>query len=241
MIAEDSLVIQMVQRALMKRWDYSFDIASDGLEAVEYAQKNNGQYDLCIMDVEMPNMNGMNATRMIRNTVDYFPILGFTSDDNYRDACFSAGMDGFMNKPCRATELSSKIDELTVKALLLKPNNNKFSIKPVTPMSSDELTELRELKKQGLTKLKLIGIGESFVVHKNTQNKIAHDLIAEKKELSVFIDRSPEEPGRCHLYKSNLHVTKDLLLIEELEEEIRKEDAMAAQYDKVAEKPIEYQ
>ena len=99
------------------------------------------------------------------------------------------------------------------------------------------LQELRELKKKGLTKLKLVGLGYVFIVHKNIQNKISHDLIGECKELSEFIDRSPSEPGRCHLYKANLHVTKDLLLPEELSEEIRKENEIVAKLNSATDKP----
>ncbi len=105
-------------------------------------------------------------------------------------------------------------------------------------MNSKELKELRELKKKGLTKLKLVGLGRAFIVHQNIQNKISHDLIGENKELSEFIDRSSSEPGRCHLYKVNLHVTKDLFLPEELEEAARKEDVLAMKFDNVADKQI---
>lgn len=241
LIAEDNPVIQLLQCNFLQSKGYSYDAAFDGLEAVELAQKNSGQYDLCLMDVEMPNMNGLQATRIIRKTVDYFPILAFTANKKHQAACLSAGMDEFTIKPCPPKQLFAKIDELTTKKLLLAPNNHEILINPVTPMSVDELTELRALKKQGLTKLKLIGTGESFIVHKNTQNKISHDLIADNKELSVFIDRSAAEPGRCHLYKANLHVTKELLLTEELEAEIRREDALAVQYDKVADRSVKYQ
>ena len=103
-------------------------------------------------------------------------------------------------------------------------------------MNSDELKELRELKKKGLTKLKLVGLDHSFIVHKNIQNKISHDLIGEGKEISEFVDRSSAEPGRCHLYKVNLHVTKDLFLPDELEEAIRREDEIAMKFDRVADR-----
>lgn len=105
-------------------------------------------------------------------------------------------------------------------------------------MNADELKELRELKKKGLTKLKLVGLDRSFIVHKNIQNKISYDLIGAGKEISEFIDRSPDEPGRCHLYKANLHVTKDLFLPDELEEAIRREEEIAAKCDHIVDKPL---
>jgi CheY-like chemotaxis protein len=66
LIAEDNLVIQMLQTELMENWGYTYDLASNDLEAVEYAKKNNGKYDLCLMDVDMPKMNGVEATTIIR-------------------------------------------------------------------------------------------------------------------------------------------------------------------------------
>ncbi len=105
-------------------------------------------------------------------------------------------------------------------------------------MNPDELRELIELKKKELTKLKLVGIGYTFVVHRNIQNKISYDLIGEGKELSEFIDRSEKEPGRCHLYKMNLHVTKDLFIPDELEEAIQKENQIAIRFDKVTDKKL---
>ena len=105
-------------------------------------------------------------------------------------------------------------------------------------MNPDELKELIELKKKGLTKLKIVGVGYTFVVHRNIQNKISHDLIGEGKELSEFLDRSDKEPGRCHLYKMNLHVTKDLFTPDELEEAIQGEDQIALRFDKVTNKKL---
>ena len=103
-------------------------------------------------------------------------------------------------------------------------------------MNQEELQELIQLKKKGLTKLKLVGTDHTFIVHKNIQNKISYDLIGEGKELSEFIDRSEREPGRCHLYKVNLHVTKDLFTLEELENEIQKENEIAMKFNKVTDR-----
>ena len=229
LIAEDNLVIQTIQEKLMDNWGYSYDLASNGLEAVEYAKKNNGKYDLCLMDVEMPKMNGIKATQIIRERYQYFPIMGYTSNPSYKEKCLSVGMDKFMKKPCYPDRLFGIIKELTLKPISINFNDD-VSITKVMPMNSEELQELIELKKQGLTKLKLVGLDHSFVVHKNIQNKISHDLIGQSKELSEFIDRSPSEPGRCHLYKANLHVTKDVFLPEELEEAIQREDEIASKF-----------
>jgi len=105
-------------------------------------------------------------------------------------------------------------------------------------MNPNELKELVDLKKKGLTKLKIVGVGETFVVHRNIQNKISYDLIGEGKELSEFIDRSEEEPGRCHLYKMNLHVTKDLFTPDELQEAIQREDQIVIRFEKTTDRKL---
>lgn len=238
LIAEDIAVVQMLHALTMKEWGHEYDIASNGAEAVDYARKNNGCYDLCIMDVSMPIMDGIEATKIIRKKGFYFPILGYSSDAKMENICLESGMDGFVLKPCRSDRLFAIIEELTTKSILVNVENETISILRAMPMNSDELKELRELKKAGLTKLKLVGLDHAFVVHKNIQNKISYDLIGEGKEISEFIDRSASEPGRCHLYKVNLHVTKDLFLPDELEEAIRREDETIMKFSHIADKRI---
>jgi CheY-like chemotaxis protein len=238
LIAEDNPVIQMLDSALMQTWGFAFDLASNGIEAMEYVQRNRGKYDLCLMDVEMPIMNGIEATRKIREKSSYLPIVAYTSSPDYKSECLSAGMDEFILKPCCPDQLFETINELTVKPTSINLHGEHILITKVMPMNSDELLELRDLKKKGLTKLKIVGLGYAFVVHKNIQNKISHDLIGENKELSEFIDRSPSEPGRCHLYKANLHVIKDLFLPEELEEEIQRENEVVVKFGTVTYKSI---
>jgi CheY-like chemotaxis protein len=238
LIAEDNPIIQALNYELMRYWGFEFDMVSNGIEALEYAMRNEGKYDICLMDVEMPILNGIEATKRIRESIPYFPIMAFTANSTYRRECFAVGMDEFLEKSCLPDQLLKTINELTVKSIFVNFNNKDVSITKVTPMNYDELQELRGLKKQGLTKLKLVGLDYVFIVHKNIQNKISHDLIGECKELSEFIDRSPLEPGRCHLYKANLHVTKDLFLPEELEEAIRNEDEVAMKFVDVTDKRI---
>jgi CheY-like chemotaxis protein len=190
------------------------------------------------MDVAMPIVNGIEATKVIRKETRYFPILGYSSGRDTERECLEAGMDEFLLKPCPSDRLLGVVEELTTKPILVHFNDGDVSIVRTMPMNADELRELRELKKNGLTKLKLEGLDHAFIVHKNIQNKISHDLIGAGKEISEFVDRSPDKPGKCHLYKANLHVTKDLFLPEELEEAIRREDEIAVKFAHVVDKRI---
>ncbi len=236
LIAEDTPTTQLTHKAMMAKWGYAYDMASNGAEAINYAKKNNGCYDLCIMDVVMPVINGIEATKAIRNEVGYFPILGYSSDAEARSRCLESGMDDFLQKPCHPKRLFEIINELTSKVIFVNIVNDNISMRGVMPMNYDELNLLRELKQQGLTKLKLMGLDHTFIVHKNIQNKISYDLVAEGREVSEFIDRSPTEPGRCHLYKTNLYITKDLFLPDEFISAIRKEDELVVRFTELADK-----
>jgi hypothetical protein len=67
-------------------------------------------------------------------------------------------------------------------------------------------------------------------VHKNIQNKISYDLIAKKKQLSEFLDRSPDDPGIVHLYAANLRANKKHILPEILRQLVKEEDEAMEKY-----------
>lgn len=236
LIAEDQPMLQGMISEFMDCFGYDFDIASNGQEAVNLAKVKEGQYDLCLMDIDMPVMDGCEATKEIRNKTMYFPIMAVSANRQIKNIYSDIGMDDFLEKPYSIDTLSDKIDELTVKVEKIYFEKDKLNLKKEMPMDQKELQELIELKKRGLTKLKLVGLNHTFVVHKNIQNKISHDLIGEDKELSEFIDRSENEPGRCHLYKTNLHVTKDLFVPDELKAAIKNEDEIVVRFERSVDK-----
>lgn len=238
LIAEDDTALQEIAGRLITRRGFTPDIVSNGQEAVDRARANEGKYDLCLMDIDMPVMNGLEAARIIRRTVRYFPIMALTGSVRGEEEYLTSGMDDFLEKPYSIKNLESKINTLTTKVERLYVADGKLKTIKETPMNREELQELIELKRRGLTKLKLVEIGATFIVHKNIQNKISYDIIGAGKELSEFIDRSENEPGRCHLYKANLHITKDLFTPEELENAIRIEDQIAEKFTKVIDEKI---
>ncbi|MCU7933644.1 MAG: response regulator [Candidatus Thiodiazotropha sp. (ex Dulcina madagascariensis)] len=227
LIAEDSSVIQVIHRELMRCWGYDFDIASNGIEAVSLAQKNNGKYDFCLMDIQMPKMNGIEAARIIRKTVEYFPIMALTSNDDCESECYEAGMDGFAQKPCFHEDLFEKIKKLSVKIYKLITKRNGLDIIEVMPVDRQHAEELRELAKQGLCKMRLRGSGAhdvTFTVHKNVPYSISHDFIEEESEVTTFIDRDEKCPAECYVYKSSCLIPAVLLDGGEYAEKCKQED-----------------
>ncbi|MBW7990784.1 MAG: response regulator [Planctomycetes bacterium] len=99
LVAEDARTNQVLIKSLLKRLDLQVTIAEDGNEAVQKALTE--QYDLIFMDIEMPNMNGYEATKAIRKEGLKTPIIALTAyamkgDD---EKCFVAGCDDYISKP----------------------------------------------------------------------------------------------------------------------------------------------
>jgi len=116
LVAEDNLVNQKVVLMLLKKLGVAADLAADGAEAIEAAQAK--RYDLVLMDVQMPNVSGIAATREIRSRLprDRQPIIfGLTAHatTEYRDICLAAGMDGYLTKPLEQEKLRNLIAEMS--------------------------------------------------------------------------------------------------------------------------------
>lgn len=229
LIAEDNEIIRKLYCALLTSWGFDYDIATNGLEAVQFAQNSNGKYDLCLMDVQMPEMNGIEAAKIIRNTVKYFPIMAFTSNPDYKAACFQAGMDDFILKPCAADELFEKIRSLYNKSIYFESTQSNSDVTEVIPVEKKHSDELRELSRKGLCKMRLIGSGAhdvTFTVHKHVPNNISHDFIEEELEISTFIDRNKISPAECYIYKSSCLIPVVLLDEDQYAEKFQREDVI---------------
>jgi len=116
LLAEDSLVNQRLAVALLEKEGHMVSVTSNGREALAALQSS--PFDLVLMDVQMPEMDGLEATRVIRarerGTGRHLPILAMTAHalKGDRERCLEAGMDGYIAKPIRAEELFDAIDRL---------------------------------------------------------------------------------------------------------------------------------
>ena len=234
LVAEDSELLQEIAIEFIDSWGYKSDIASNGQEAFELAIANEGKYDLCLMDIDMPVMNGCDATRMIRQRTKYFPVMALTANMDIKDIYSEVGMDDYLAKPYSPNQLYDKINELTVKSEKVYIHNDEILIKKEMPMDQKHLQELKQLKKQGLVKLRLDGPEEREVVtHKNIPNKISHDFNIKKYVMTEFLNRDTERPTVCDLYRGNKSCIVETFLDEEdYIERMKKEDADAGDYIK---------
>jgi len=111
LLAEDSPANQMVAKALLQRKGYRVDIANDGQEAVDAFK--SGDYDLILMDLRMPKMNGLEATEVIRAEAigADIPIIAMTANALQSDIerCLKAGMNDYVAKPVDKNNLLKAI------------------------------------------------------------------------------------------------------------------------------------
>ncbi len=113
LLAEDNSVNQMVQLAMLEQLGIRADVAATGLEALEALERQD--YDLVLMDVQMPEMDGITATRLLRQRVgrDHLPIIvavtagAFEAD---RERCLEAGMNDFLSKPVRLESIAALLE-----------------------------------------------------------------------------------------------------------------------------------
>jgi len=107
LLAEDNPVNQEVAGELLRMVGIEVDVADTGAAAVEMVQRK--PYDLVLMDVQMPEMDGMDATRAIRKLpgMDRLPIVAMTANAfaEDREACLAAGMNDHIGKPVSPNEL----------------------------------------------------------------------------------------------------------------------------------------
>lgn len=117
LLAEDNAANALVATTLLEEFGYHFDVATSGGDAIQKWQA--GGFDLIMMDVQMPDMDGFEATRRIRERehalgLDRIPILAMTAHalKGDRERCLQAGMDDYIAKPFNTGELERKLDGL---------------------------------------------------------------------------------------------------------------------------------
>jgi len=118
LLAEDNLVNQKVAALILHKMGYRADIAGNGLEVLEALQRQ--PYDVVLMDVQMPEMDGLDATRRIRTdfAAEQQPrVIAMTAEamQGDREICLAAGMDDYITKPVHIEELARALEQTTAR------------------------------------------------------------------------------------------------------------------------------
>ncbi|MEO6329435.1 MAG: two-component regulator propeller domain-containing protein [Ginsengibacter sp.] len=128
LVAEDNAINQKLTLKILSKLGFQATLAENGHEVIEMASQQ--PYDIILMDVQMPEMDGLEATRMIRKAMDVQPvIIAMTANamKEDKDDCLAAGMDDFLSKPVKLEELVNMLAKWSVN-LTTNLNGKKSNI-----------------------------------------------------------------------------------------------------------------
>ena len=123
LVAEDNPINQRLATRLLEKQGYQVTLAADGREAVETLQRANWEFDAVLMDIQMPEMDGLDATKEIRRlesvNTKHVPIIALTAHALKRDIerCLAAGMDRHLAKPIQKELLLAALREIADRKL----------------------------------------------------------------------------------------------------------------------------
>ncbi len=131
LIVEDNIVNQQVIRGILKKKHIQTNIAGNGIEALKILENSNESFDIILMDLEMPEMDGLEATKRIRagqlrnnNQQQYIPIVAVTAQAmrGDRERCLAAGMNGYLSKPVNPELLYNTLADILRKKKVTNDN-----------------------------------------------------------------------------------------------------------------------
>ncbi|QHN04967.1 response regulator [Granulicella sp. WH15] len=150
LLAEDNVVNQKLATRMLEKRGHHVIVASNGREALEALDRKT--YDLVLMDVQMPEMDGLTATRYLREKElaagkdHHQPVVAMTAlvMKGDRERCMEAGMDGYLSKPIRPQEL----DEVLDRYLMQQGDEEPMATEPVTTDSEPSAVDAKELMRR---------------------------------------------------------------------------------------------
>ena len=118
LLVEDNKVNQQVAEFMLTKLGYEFEVAENGLEAVNILSNKQDYFDLILMDCQMPEMDGYEASRQVREgdagkLNQTIPIIALTANamEGDKEKCLAAGMDGYLSKPIQLAKLKIVLEE----------------------------------------------------------------------------------------------------------------------------------
>jgi CheY-like chemotaxis protein/HPt (histidine-containing phosphotransfer) domain-containing protein len=157
LLAEDNVINQKVTVRMLEKQGHTVFVVGNGRQAVERLAAHEGQLDAVLMDVQMPEMDGLEATALIRQgergTGRHVPIIAMTAHamKGDRERCLDAGMDGYVAKPVQLAELVQTLAECVPSERAaaapspLTPNPSPLCEHPPSSPSSEPIVNAAEL------------------------------------------------------------------------------------------------
>jgi PAS domain S-box-containing protein len=185
LLVEDNILNQVLAQKVLSDWGWKTDVADNGLIAVEKIEKQN--FDLVLMDIQLPEMDGYEATHHIREKLlppkSTIPIIAMTAHaiSGEEEKCIKAGMNGYISKPFNTHKLYQKI----ISVLNMKGNGTHTNNEEQNTMNNNN-----SHKHTDLTYLRKLANGsDEFIT----------------QMLTLFIEQTPDAVGRMekHLQEHN--------------------------------------
>ena len=179
LLAEDTIENQKLIALHMRKSGIEVTIVDDGKQAVEAALEKD--FDLILMDMQMPVLDGLNAMRQLRQAGYAKPIVALTANTSQSDkeSCLEAGADGFLSKPIDFGKFFEVMACYLVETAEAEKNNQK-NLEPITtPVNEDEDLELQAIFNSFLQKLpEMVGSIRQFAHEKNWEalQSVSHQL-----------------------------------------------------------------
>lgn len=186
LLVEDNRINQQLALDTLKQWNKTFtiDLAENGREAIEKIKQNN--YHIILMDIQMPEMDGREATAYIRKKMPPpkcdIPIIAMTAHalKDERQKCLDLGMNDYVSKPFDPNELYNKILVCSPKEAIPAPQVPQES-KP-----EEVNVHFSENFRQRIDQLKIIDLTQLIKIYKNDEEKI-------KKILLLYLESTTQE------------------------------------------------
>jgi signal transduction histidine kinase/DNA-binding response OmpR family regulator len=172
LIVEDNQLNQDLMQQLLTSWNLHFKIARDGFQALEYLRKES--FNLILMDIQMPEMDGYTATQKIRNELNIqIPIIALTAHvlAGERERCLSAGMNEYLPKPIREQNLRALI------AQFVKVDDTRIT---------DNISPQNSYSKNGENEHKILNVKYLQDLSKGNESFV-------KAMLVQFVEQMPQE------------------------------------------------
>lgn len=147
LLVEDNKINSLLASHILKSWDYEVDLAWDGIEAIDQVKKN--KYDIILMDISMPRMDGLETTRHLRemknNNSERIPIIAMSAhaDKTHFEQAIKSGMNDYLSKPFQAEELSNVLSKY-----INRKNQNLVMAKSQSEATGKSITQNNNIKRK---------------------------------------------------------------------------------------------
>jgi PAS domain S-box-containing protein len=230
LVVEDNEINQQVAQEILEKAGFVIDIAEDGKQAVEAVEKNS--YDLVLMDIQMPIMDGYEATKEIRKNHQFedFPILAMSASAMTQDleSARKAGMNGHVAKPIELNQLFSALLEW------IKPGDRDIPKPVITPDSTEKSVDNEPKRLANLpgidTKTGLERVGGNEKLYRKLLKKFAQNQANSIEEINRALEDNDIELATrlAHTIKGvagNIGATQLQAAAKDLESGIQQEGA----------------